>query len=364
MKRVVIGVITVLSLALGAGVAQAHGPGDGGHWGHWDGGDGQSSSQVVAVAGVITSVDQSASSFDANAFVPQGEGYGWHHGFGDNQGNGQQGNDQQGSSQQGSSGAGQGDNQGSSGSGSSGGGRDFHPDWMGGNQPSLTAVTITTDGSTTFKVDGQDGTIANLAPGDRFVALFNGSPTDSLQTLVSSAPVAVFAHTPPNQRQLYAFVGTVSGVNAAAGTVSVQVSNSVPSGLVPAGSGPATFTVSPSTMILGGTSTNGLFGGSLNDVSVGDVVAGGLIGPAGETLTQVESSPLQVLVDFPAATTSMKSSSVRRAARQRAMTQALTLFGYKTRSRTTGKGHKARSGKSHAHHGRRGTSGTRTHAKR
>jgi hypothetical protein len=363
MKRAVIGAITVLSLALGAGAAQAHGPGDGGHWGHWDGGDSQSSSQVVAVAGVVTSVDQSASSFDANAFVPQGEGYGWHHGRGDNQGNGQQGD-----GQQGNSGGGQGNwGQGNGGSGSGdggGGGGNFHPDWMGGNQPSLTAVTITTDGSTTFKVDGQDGTIDNLAQGDRFVALFNGSPTDSLQTLVSSAPVAVFAHTPPNQRQLYAFVGTVAGVNATAGTVSVQVSNSLPSGLVPAGSGPATFTVSPSTMILGGTSTNGLFGGSLNDVSPGDVVAGGLIGPAGETLTQVESSPLQVLVDFPAATTSMKSSSVRHAARERAMSQALTLFGYKARSRTTGKGHKARRGKSHAHHGRRGTSRTRTHAKR
>jgi hypothetical protein len=319
---------------------------------------------VVAVAGVVTSVDQSASSFDANAFVPQGEGYGWHRGWGDDQGG--HDNGQAGSSASGQGADGQGnsaDGQGNSADGQGNGGN-FHPDWLAGGRPSLTPVTITTGGSTAFRIDGQDSSLSGLAAGDRFVALFNGSPTDSLQTLLASAPVAVFAHTPPTQHQLYAFVGTVTGVNPTAGTVSVQVSNSVPSGLVPGGSGPATFTVSPSTMILGGTSTNGLFGGSLTDVSMGDVVAGGLIGPAGETLTQVESSPLQVLVDFPAATTAVKSSSVRRAARMRALSQALTLFGYKARLRTTGKGHNARHGKSHAHHGRRGSSRTRSHAKR
>jgi hypothetical protein len=347
MKRAVVGLVTVMSLALGAGVAQADGPGG---WGQWGGGDGQSSqpsSSVVAVAGVVTSVDQAGSSFDANAFIPQGEGFGFHHhGFGDGNGGGDQGG--------------------------GGGGGDFHRDWLGGPQdqqqsaPTPTPVTIMTNPATTFRIDGQSGTLADLAPGSRFVALFNGSPTDSLQTLVASPAVAVFAHTPPVQHQLYAFVGTVSGVDTTAGTVSVTVANSIPSGLVPSGSGPQTFTVSPSTLILGGTSTNGLFGGSLADVSVGDVVAGGLIGPAGETLTQVESSPLQVLVDFPAATTSSSttSSSVRRATRQRALSQALTLFGVKTGSRTTGKGHKARRGKKHAHHGRRGTSRTRTHAGR
>jgi hypothetical protein len=54
MKRALIGCGTFLSLALGAGVAQAHAPGN---WGRWDGGGGPPSSNVVAVAGVVTSVD-------------------------------------------------------------------------------------------------------------------------------------------------------------------------------------------------------------------------------------------------------------------------------------------------------------------
>ena len=196
----------------------------------------------------------------------------------------------------------------------------------------------------------QDGTISDLAAGDRFVALFNGSPSDSLQTLVANPAVAVFAHTPRAMHQLYAFVGTVSGVDTTADTVTVQVTNSVPSGLVPAGS-PATFTVSADTMFLGGSATNGLFGGSLSDVKAGDVVAGALIGPAGETLTQVESSPLQVLVDFPASSTPTTSSSVRKLVRARALSQALALFGYKSQ-----KSHKKHHGKrSHGSHSKKHT---------
>jgi hypothetical protein len=346
MKRGVIGLITALSLALAVGVAQAHGPAD---WGHWSEGGGgpQSSSSVVAVAGVVTSVDPSTSSFAGNAFVPSGEG--WHLGEQAN-GNNDQTGDQNGS--QGTSGQ----NTGQGNSAQSGGPQaSFRRDWLGHGQASLTPVTITTDGSTTFRVDGQDGTLNALTPGERFVALFNGSPTDSLQTLVSSPPVAVFAHTPPTQRQLFAFVGTVSGVDTTAGTVSVQVSSSLPSGLVTPTSNPATFTVSPSTMILGGSAANGLFGGSLTDVKVGDVVAGGLVGPASESLTQVESSPLQVLVDFPASAMPAQTTAMRRTMRQRALTQAMTLFGYKVRRAS--RGHHARHRKSHSH---RGTSRTRT----
>ncbi len=353
MKRALIGVITALSLALGAGVAQAHGPGDWGHWG--DGGGGQSSSTVVAVAGVVTAVDPSTSSFTANAFVPQGEGDGWHHGYGGGGGSGSGDQGSQGNSAGQGNPAGQGSQGNPAGQGSRPG--DFHADWLGAGPPSLSPVTITTDGSTTFRIDGQDSSLTSLPVGSRFVALFNGSPTDSLQTLVASPAVAVFAHTPPTQHQLYAFVGTVSGVDPTAGTVTVQVANALPTGLVPAGSAPMTFTVSAGTMILGGSATNGLFGGSLTDVSLGDVVAGGLIGPAGEALTQVQASPLQVLVDFPAAATpSVKSSSLRRSVRQRALSQALALFGVKARA--TGHGHKA-----HAHHHGRHRS-SRTHSRR
>jgi hypothetical protein len=358
MKRALIALVTALPLAVGAAVAQADSPG---HWGHDQGT--QSSASVVAVAGTITSVDSSTSTFTANAYVPTGEA-------GDQGDTNQSGDDDQGDTSQSSDSGESSDSSQSSDSQNNGDQSaqgNFHNDWQGsqsGPSASTTPVTITTDGATTFRVDGQDGTISNLSPGQRFVALFTGSPGDSLQTLVSSPALAVYAHSPEEQRQLYAFVGTVSGVNAGAGTVTVQVTNSLPAGLVPASSNPATFTVSSSTMVLGGSATNGLLGGSVSDVAVGDVVAGGLVGPAGETLSQVESSPLQVLIDFPASATPATTSSMRRLERQRALTQALALFGYKGAKKSTAKRHQAH------HHAKthaktlHGTSRSRTHARR
>jgi hypothetical protein len=345
MKRALIALVTALPLAVGATVAQADSPGQ---WGHDQGT--QSSGSVVAVGGTVTSVDHSTSTFTANAFVPTGEA--------DDQGdNSQSGDDDQGDGGQSSDSGQNNGGQGSQGS--------FHNDWQGsqsGQSTATTPVTITTDGSTTFRVDGRDGTIANLAPGQHFVALFNGSPSDSLQTLVSSPALDVSAHTPDQQHQLYAFVGTVSGVDTSADTVTVQVTNSLPSGLVSSSSNPATFTISPSTMVLGGSATNGLYGGSVGDVAVGDVVAGGLIGPADETLSQVESSPLQVLIDFPASATPSATTSMRRLERGRALTQALALFGYK--GAKTIKHHRARHhAKSHART-LHATSHSRAHARR
>jgi hypothetical protein len=354
MKRAVIALVMALPLAVGVAGAQADSQV---HWGDDQGT--QSAGSVVAVAGTITSVDASTSTFTANAFVPTGEA--------DNQGDqSQSGDDDQADGSQSSDDGQSNDTQNNGGQGDQGQGT-FHNDWrssQSGQSASTTPVTITTDGSTTFRVDGQDGTIADLSPGQHFVALFNGSPSDSLQTLVSSPALAVSAHTSDEQHQLYAFVGTVSAVDTSAGTVAVEVTNSLPSGLVSSASNPATFTVSPSTMVLGGSATNGLFGGSLSDVAVGDVVAGGVIGPAGETLSQVESSPLQVLVDFPASATPNATSSMRHLERRRALTQALALFGYKGAKRSTVKRH-------HGHH--HATSHTktlhrgshsRTHAKR
>jgi hypothetical protein len=314
MRRSLVALIAALPLALGAGVAQAHGPG---HWG--DEGSGPSAQPVVAVAGTVVSVDPGTSSFVANAFVPSGDGPGWghHNGPGDGRGHGGPGRF----------------------------GDDFAPPW--GTAPTTQPVTITTNGATTFRVDGTTGTISSLAAGDRFVSLFSGTPGDSLTTLLAGPALKVSAHAARAQHQLYAFVGTVSGVSATADTVSVQVTNSVPSGLVGSADNPATFTLSPETLVLGGATTNGLFGGSLSDVAVGDVVAGGLVGTTGETLSQVESSPLQVLIDFPAASISTPTATVAKQAKAKALSQALALFGYKTH-KTHGKKHSA-----HKQHGRR-----------
>jgi hypothetical protein len=259
MRRALIGVLAALPFALGAGIAQADGSGD---WG--GGGSGTSSGQVVAVAGTVVSVNPSAGTFVANAFVPTGEG----DGFGDTAGSGSadtgESETNDGDANDGNSNTNGNGNGNSDGNGHGSGDGNFSGDWMSPSTgaattpgttttPAMTQVTIPTNSATTFRVDGQDGAISDLAPGDRFVALFNGAPGDSLQTLVSSPALEVFAHSAPAIRQLFAFVGTVSAVNAAANTVTVQVANTIPSGLVPAGSNPATFTVSADTMFLGGS---------------------------------------------------------------------------------------------------------------
>jgi hypothetical protein len=305
MKRALIALISTTLLALVPAGAQAR---DRWLWGA----GGQPG--TVMVVGTIVSVDPSSSTIVANATVLPDRG---HHWGGDGRPSGD----------------------GNGGNGGNGGnvGSDFD---FGGGLPAPTQVTITTDSNTTFSVDGSSGTIFDLAAGQRFAATFNGSSTDSLSMLVASPPVAVYAHAAPGRRQLYAFVGQVTAVDTtdSPSTVTVQVSQSFPSGLVGSSDNPATFTVGEETLILGGSGGNGLFGGTLSEVSVGDTVAGGVVGTAGETLTQVESSPLQALIDFPTAGSSGSSggsstTARARAARTRALRQALALFGHRTRSR-------------------------------
>ena len=187
---------------------------------------------------------------------------------------------------------------------------------------------------TRIALNGKPATVGALAAGDRFVSLFSGSSSDTIQTLTANPALAVFAHTPPTPKQLYAFVGTVTGTSGttAPGTVTVTVADSYPSGFF---SSPATLTVGANTLILGGSSStgNGLFGGSLGDVSVGDTVAGVLVAPAGETVAQVEALPLAALLDFPTV-----GGSASPAAKQSALDSTLAMFGIKHAGKAKGKG--------------------------
>ena len=112
----------------------------------------------------------------------------------------------------------------------------------------------------------------------------HGGHVRSHQTTTPSTttPTAltVIATSPP---QLYAFVGTLSAAPAAGATsLSVgSITESLPSGLFTA---PATFTVGPNTLVFGGSS---MAIGSVSGLASGDVVAGGVIGMAGETAAQV-----------------------------------------------------------------------------
>jgi hypothetical protein len=302
--------VAAASLMLGAAVAPARdggGPGDGG-------------GQRVVVAGTIVSVDAAHNSFVANAYIvqrdepPQGDDAPGGPPDGDQGGTGDEDGQAQGDSVR----------------------HDSEE-----NQPTPTQVTIGTDPtSTKFRVGDEDGTISDLAAGQRFVAMFNGSPTEDITTLVqNNPPIGVMAETPPAPKQLYAFVGTVTAVDTTAGTVTVNVTNTVPSGLVPAASNPATFTIGGDTLILGGSSGSGLSWGSLSNVSVGDVVAGGLIGTSGETLSQVESTELRLLLDFPTSSGSGGGGGapVTKAA---ALNRAKALLGFKGSASTANHKHK------------------------
>jgi hypothetical protein len=199
-----------------------------------------------------------------------------------------------------------------------------------------TEVTITTDAQTELKINHQDGTVGDLVAGDRFEATFSGSPADSIQTLVSNPAARVSARTPREAHRFYAFAGMVTAVDTTAGTVTVDVSRSRPDDLVPSGSAPVSFTVGPDTLIMAGTGPSGPAGASLADVSVGDTVAGGVIGDGRLTLSQVESTPLKVLFDrhMAAATANPQAGHDE----TRAMQHALSLLG--DRSAAESHGHK------------------------
>lgn len=319
MRRAVIAWVLALPLTLGTAAASAHNGGGGG-WGNGPSGP------RAAVAGTIVSVDPTAGTFVANAYVltppnfgNPGRGWGapgFGHAYQGGQG-GRDGHGDQGLGQQ----------------------ARLRSHWSGSptttpTMPATTQVTITTNSGTRIAVNGKPTTINGLAAGDRFVALFSGSSSDTIQTLTANPALTVFAHPAPTPKQLYAFVGTVTATSGAAapGTVTVTVADSYPSGFF---SSPATFTVGPDTAILGGNSTtgNGLFGGSLGNVSVGDTVAGALVAPAGETAAQVEALPLAALLDFP-----MVGGSASPAAKQSALNSTLAMFGIKHAGKAKGKG--------------------------
>ncbi|MHB8691380.1 MAG: hypothetical protein ACYDHH_09045 [Solirubrobacteraceae bacterium] len=255
---------------------------------------------------------------------------------------------------------------GGQGGGGQGGGSGFGGDWGhfdgstgvtgatgatgsgGPTEPTPTRVTITVGPNTQISVEGNDNaTIADLAAGERFRALFAGSPSDSIQTLTASPALAIEAMGEHHHGQLYAFAGSVTGKTA--GTVTVKVSDSFPSGLIAPGSS-ATFTVGASTLVIGGS--GGFTQGSLANVGIGDVVAGGLLGPAGETAAQVESQPLMLLLDVPVkggtgttgTTGTTGASGVTGAAlkhlRADTLKRAEALLGIQVKAKKTHKAHK------------------------
>jgi hypothetical protein len=215
--------------------------------------------------------------------------------------------------------------------------------------PTTTQVTITTNATTMIRVRGVEGpaTVSNLAPGDRFLAIFPGPSTDTIQTLVANPATSIFAQVP---KQFYAFVGTVTATDATAGTVTVNVMRSLPSGLIAAGT-TATFALSTHTFIIGGSSLStsstgdpfgGLFGGSLTDVAPGDMVAGGLIGDSGLTAVQVEASPLMFLLDLPAPPATGGTGTTTGAASQALKETLKLLHGGKVKVKVKkSNGHKA-----------------------
>jgi hypothetical protein len=215
---------------------------------------------------------------------------------------------------------------------------------LGATAPTATQVTITTNAGTFMLVNGQPGSVGSMTAGDKFVALFNGSFLGSIQTLTAGPAIAVFDHTSPAPKQLYGFVGTVTGVDTTAGTVNVTLMDALPSTLASPGTA-GTFTAGHETLILGGSSAAGSLedgmaglGESLGNLSSGDILAGLTVAPAGETLTQIEAQPLKLLLDFPASPSTSSASRTK----ARALKELRALIG--------GRRIHSRSHKTHHHH--------------
>jgi hypothetical protein len=218
--------------------------------------------------------------------------------------------------------------------------------------PVSTQVTITTSPMTLMIVNGRPGSVASMSAGDQFAALFMGSPSQSIQTLTANPALAIFDHTP---KVLYGFLGTVTGVDPTAGTVTLTLMDTFPSTLASLGAS-ATFTVGDDTLILGGSSALGSIGGmqglgeSLSNVSTGDILAGVEIGPAGETLAQVEAQPVNLLLDFPAPATGSSGSGTRAGAlRDLKALVGGKAIGHSKHSKHHSRHHRRRRARSHRH---------------
>jgi hypothetical protein len=194
-------------------------------------------------------------------------------------------------------------------------------------------------GSTKLTVKGSpNATIGSLMTGQHFIAVFSGSPTEGLTMLTASPALSIFAWpapTPPTTPSVYGFIGTVTATSTASDTVTVNVSMALPSGLVPSGSSPQTFTLNGGTHVI--TSSGGA--STLSAVSVGDTVVGGLVAPSGETLAQIEATPLQLLLDF------TSTAPVSTAAKVKALDRAVSALKHNRGKHT--RTHGARGRKRH-----------------
>jgi hypothetical protein len=354
------GLVLALPLALGGGVALADGgPGSGGPGGAGSGGWGTTGSTgpsgttawpsfqfPVPVVGTVVSTDAggNADSFVADVYAPSSFVPGpWSGDVSGQQGSGPDFGQLFGSLFGSMFGSGS----------NTGIGSDIrsHDD----GAPATTPVTITAGDGTMVFVNGSSGDVAGLSPNDDFVALFDGSLGESVQTLVQGSPLLIIDHTPPAPKQLYAFVGSVSDVSstdAHDGTVTVDVQGALPSSIASSGDS-VPLTVTSGTLILGGSSSSGL-GSDLTDVSDGDIVVAGLVAPQGDTLSQVEALPLKVLFDIPV---TVSGSETQSQAREQALKQAFAMIGEKVsgkkskKSKHSKKSHKkAHTKKSHTRH--------------
>ena len=345
---------------------------------------------TVCVAGTITSVDSTAGSIAAGAYlmpswwcdlrhhfwhgpVPVVSGVsGW---TGGDQNSGSSSGNQNSGSTDGSSGS----NSGTGDTTGSGNGTGWtHPSagttpnsrftpslrsrdaWT---PPTPAAVTILTDPGTTYWVNHAAGKFDELGSTQHFVAVVPGTPdewptllttNDALKVFawgtVPPPPVVVAVNTP------YAFVGTVTGTTAATtttpGTVSVTLTYTDPTSLLTGATGSQTFLLASSTNVFR-TSPTGLGSSTLGAVSVGDTVAGGAIGAAGLSLSGFESTPLAVLIDIPpsssAATTSQ--SALARVEKLLASKKSEKSRSHSKRERRNRRQHSRRHSRKH----RRGT---------
>ena len=144
----------------------------------------------------------------------------------------------------------------------------------GKSKAALTSVTITTNGSTKFEINGsRTATVSGLATGDHFRAKFAGSNSETLTELTATPALTVRAHTP---KKFYGFVGKVTATDATSTpeTVTVDITRSKPKGFF---TGTVTFEVK-----------------SLKKIVDGDVISGGIVAASGTSAATVEAKPIAV----------------------------------------------------------------------
>lgn len=154
-------------------------------------------------------------------------------------------------------------------------------------------VTFKTDADTEVYLGEDEGTLSDLKPGDSIAVAIVADSDATRDEVLATPAFAVYVNKRPSQ---YGFAGKVTATDTAAKTLTVKVryaTRNIRSQLDQADSRTLTFTTDDATLFKTGSPD-----GTLADIKVDDVVAVGIKGAKGASLSDVLATPASVVYEL------------------------------------------------------------------